>query len=168
MPICRKCSGTFPNKIKIDGKIRNLQRRKYCLSCSPFGKHNTKKIGNPTKGDMCSCVKCGKNYVYVRNGDTLSKCTACGQRGRHRKFKIWAVEYKGRKCFCCGYSKCMRSLDFHHLDPNTKEFEITNMYNRSKENAMKELDKCVLLCKNCHGEVHEGILELKIPCVIKI
>jgi hypothetical protein len=44
MPECRKCGDYFPNHVKIEGKKRNLCKRKYCLKCSPFNKHNTKKI----------------------------------------------------------------------------------------------------------------------------
>jgi|TARA_Y100000310_G_scaffold341494_1_gene440813 hypothetical protein len=44
MPTCLNCDKAFPIKIIIDGKFRNLQRRKYCLICSPFGSGNTKKL----------------------------------------------------------------------------------------------------------------------------
>jgi len=53
-----------------------------------------------------------------------------------------------------GYDKCLGSLDFHHKiakDPNWKK-----MKNWSFERVKKELDKCILVCKNCHGEIHYG------------
>ena len=49
MPLCRKCETPFPVKKEIDGKVRNLQNRKYCLTCSPFGSGNTKKLEKPKK-----------------------------------------------------------------------------------------------------------------------
>lgn len=74
---------------------------------------------------------------------------------RKRK-KIKAVEYKGGKCQDCGYKKSYNSLDFHHIDPSQKDFSISQV-NRSWEITKKELDKCILVCSNCHGEIHEEI-----------
>lgn len=72
-----------------------------------------------------------------------------------RKVKLKAIEYKGGKCQKCGYNKCPGSMTFHHLDPSQKEFGISNGGNsRSFEKIKPELDKCILLCHNCHGEVH--------------
>jgi hypothetical protein len=73
------------------------------------------------------------------------------------KLKLKAIEYKGGKCVICGYNKCARSLDFHHLDPNTKEFTVSSK-KISFEALKEELNKCILVCKNCHGEIHAGIL----------
>ena len=66
------------------------------------------------------------------------------------------IQYKGGKCEKCGYSKIEypRVFTFHHLDPNKKEFTIS-VSNVSLERAKKEVDKCLLLCQNCHSEVHD-------------
>ena len=70
-----------------------------------------------------------------------------------RKYKLEAIEYKGGKCSICGYNKCPGALTFHHLDPSIKEFRISL---KQSFKAMKsELDKCILLCNNCHAETHE-------------
>lgn len=83
----------------------------------------------------------------------VSKCSACVSKIRRRELKLKAVEYKGGKCFVCGYNRCVGALDFHHLDPKEKDFTISG--NSGKwENLQRELDKCVLLCKNCHSEHH--------------
>ena len=74
-----------------------------------------------------------------------------------QRMKIKAVEYKGGKCIRCGYDKCMRSLTFHHRNPNEKEFGIGTYSNLGWNAVKKELDKCDLLCNNCHGEVHENL-----------
>lgn len=76
------------------------------------------------------------------------------------------VQYKGGQCSECGYNKCLAALEFHHIDPFAKEFELSEaihgMLKRdgsldiAKESAKKELDKCVLLCANCHREKHYG------------
>jgi len=73
--------------------------------------------------------------------------------------KIKLVEYKGGKCEKCGYDKCIRALDFHHIDPLQKDFDISsNSY--SFEKMKKEADKCILVCANCHREIHAGYLKI--------
>jgi hypothetical protein len=71
-----------------------------------------------------------------------------------------------RSCCVCGYNKCWKALEFHHIDPTTKSFNISQMINRwsSKpkhyKKLIQELDKCVLLCANCHRELHANFFEL--------
>lgn len=69
------------------------------------------------------------------------------------KVKEMAVEYKGGKCCLCGYKKCIKALDFHHVNPKEKDFPISGG-TRSFENLKPELDKCILVCRNCHSEIH--------------
>lgn len=72
-----------------------------------------------------------------------------------------AIEYKGGSCVVCDYSKCKRALAFHHTDPATKSFGISARgITRAWAKVQDELDKCVLLCANCHAEVHDGITQL--------
>ena len=52
-------------------------------------------------------------------------------------------------------------LDFHHIDPNEKDFTIGKHRNKSKENLMKEIEKCVCICANCHRKIHAGIINLE-------
>jgi DNA replicative helicase MCM subunit Mcm2 (Cdc46/Mcm family) len=74
---------------------------------------------------------------------------------QRRKLKRRAIEYKGGKCVRCGYDKCPGALTFHHLDPNQKDFGISSQgITRSFEKIKTELDKCILLCHNCHAELH--------------
>jgi hypothetical protein len=68
-----------------------------------------------------------------------------------------ALEYKGGVCHGCGYSACPNAMVFHHLDPSKKEFNFGGSTNRSWASMKTELDKCVLLCANCHAEVHAGM-----------
>ena len=71
-----------------------------------------------------------------------------------------AITYKGGKCQCCGYNRCLGALEFHHIDPSSKDFGISSKgYTRSWDKVKSELDKCVLVCANCHREIHEGITE---------
>jgi predicted HNH restriction endonuclease len=84
---------------------------------------------------------------------------------RRRKIKRMALEYKGGKCEVCGYDKHQGVLDFHHIKPEEKLFAIgTGGHSRSWERVQTELDKCVLVCANCHREIELGIT--KIPSKI--
>ena len=86
---------------------------------------------------------------------------------RRRKIKALALEYKGGKCQICGYDKYQGSLDLHHIDPSEKEFGIGHKgYTRSWQKVKAELDKCILVCANCHREIEGGITQL--PEVIPI
>ena len=74
---------------------------------------------------------------------------------RRKKLREMSVEYKGGKCETCGYSKCIEALEFHHKDPSQKDFGISAKgYTRSWEKVRQELDKCIMLCANCHRELH--------------
>ncbi len=80
---------------------------------------------------------------------------------RRKKVKELALEYKGGKCQICGYSKCSAALELHHINAKEKSFGIGEKgYTRSWEKVKAELDKCVLLCANCHREVEAGITQL--------
>jgi hypothetical protein len=87
-------------------------------------------------------------------------------RTQKRK-KINAVNCFGGCCQKCGYNKCMEALEFHHLEKNEKEESPSYVIMRwSWERAKKELEKCILLCANCHREIHaeesgENILDLR-------
>jgi hypothetical protein len=72
-----------------------------------------------------------------------------------RKLKLKAIEYKGGKCQSegCNYDRCPAVLQFHHMDPSKKDFQISGM-SRDWEIMKKELDKTILLCANCHAEIH--------------
>ena len=80
---------------------------------------------------------------------------------RRKKLREMARDHKGGKCIICGYSKCQRALSFHHLNPKEKDFDLSSRgLTRSWERIKNEIDKCVLLCANCHMEVHDGITQL--------
>jgi 5-methylcytosine-specific restriction endonuclease McrA len=154
---CKKCNIQIPSRFVIDGKEGNLGKRKYCLSCSPFKANNRQKLERFTQvreGTKRNCLSCLKDFIYRRHqAMTINVCSACVSKQRRRQIKIKAVEYKGGKCQKCGYNKCAGALDFHHTVPHKKDFTISG--NAGKwENIKKELDKCVLLCKNCHAEQH--------------
>ena len=85
------------------------------------------------------------------------KCQTEATQKRRDKLKEESVKYKGGKCERCGYNKCIDALEFHHLNPEEKEFGISAKgYTRSWEKVKEELDKCIMLCANCHREEHSN------------
>lgn len=167
MPKCKKCNNSFPNIIIIEGKRRNISNRKYCLDCSPFGKHNTRKIhiggvSINSSERLCTCNICGRDFILSsikRGSGRGSTCGSCIVTRHRQRIKIKLVNYKGGKCQSCGYNKSVCSLDFHHINPKDKEFSISGkIYSYNK--MLSEVEKCILVCRNCHGEIHED-LELK-------
>lgn len=74
---------------------------------------------------------------------------------RLKNIKQQCVDYLGGKCCKCGYNKSLNSLHFHHLDPSTKEFGLSASSSKTFKSKKRELDKCILVCANCHGEIHE-------------
>lgn len=85
-----------------------------------------------------------------KRSDAVMKCRC----NRHKKLK----ELAGGKCSVCGYSRCFRSLGFHHTDKTQKEFGLAvGGITRSWDSMVKEITKCALVCHNCHMEIEEGI-----------
>ena len=76
----------------------------------------------------------------------------------HRK-KQRLIRCFHSKCGICGYNKCIQALEFHHLDPNEKEFSISRYSNWSFERTSQEVRKCILICSNCHKEYHNGLID---------
>lgn len=153
--ICLQCGDSFKMLQEIDGKIRNLSARKRCLKCSPWGKHNTSKVGSAKPGEKLECFICHKDYVLNRSkGHNKIRCGSCDVASRRNQMKQRALEYLGGKCIKCGYNKCPAALHFHHRIAQTKSFTIGGAYNRSWESLRRELNKCDILCSNCHAELH--------------
>ena len=75
---------------------------------------------------------------------------------RRRELREKAVAYLGGKCSICSYDKCVSAFDFHHINAIEKDFTISAKMT-SWLAIEKELKKCVLLCSNCHREVHDGL-----------
>lgn len=77
---------------------------------------------------------------------------------RRRALKLRAIEALGGKCALCGYSSHPGVLDFHHVDASIKSFGIsTGGFSRSWASIEAEIQKCILVCANCHREIELGI-----------
>ena len=98
------------------------------------------------------------NRKYKDRREALIKAVS----KRRKKIKAMAIEYKGGTCQKCGYCKYQGALELHHIDKTKKSFAIGDKgYTRSWEKVKAELDKCVLLCANCHREVGAGLLTIE-------
>lgn len=106
------------------------------------------------KGSMTQCVLCERKYAYERHrGHRPTVCNSCNANRKRRSVKLKAIAYKGGKCEVCGYDKCPGALQFHHRDPKKKDFIIGVAQSRAWSVLRKELNKCALLCANCHAEL---------------
>lgn len=104
-------------------------------------------------------------HSLYKNGNSGSReyCNLCQSERvmeRVEKHRQMAYDMFGRECKLCGYNKCLSALEYHHLDPEKKEGNPSKILYRSWENVVKELSGCVLLCANCHREVHAGVTSL--------
>lgn len=88
------------------------------------------------------------------------KCSVEHVATRRKKVKQQIIEEFGGKCKVCGYNKSHYALEFHHLDPDQKEAEVVQLACLGIDRMREEAKKCVLLCSNCHREVHGGVTAL--------
>lgn len=131
--------------------------RKYELKATPY-RHNRPQDGS--RETTLVCPSHGET-TFVLEGRGSYRCKRCRVEQvarRRRGIKAILVEEGGGKCLICGYNRCQQALQFHHLDPNTKSFELAERgLCRSIARCRAEAKKCVLLCANCHAEVEAGI-----------
>lgn len=143
MPSCPNgevgdCKPSYVGSIPTQGsRLEKYMERRVTRVCQKHGE-TLYKLDNP-KVEKYRCCKCSTEAV---------------QR-RRLKVKKLCIEYKGGKCQQCGYDKCDAALEFHHMDPTQKDFGIASRgHTRSFERIKIELDKCIMLCANCHREEH--------------
>lgn len=111
---------------------------------------------------MKTTEKICKNHgltIFVVNTENVYRCKKCrvdAVTRRRRKIKKQAVEYLGGKCMDCSLAdECYDIYDFHH--EGSKDFAISQRgHSRSWDRVKKELNKCVLLCSNCHRKRHSS------------
>lgn len=155
-------------KNKEDRERRSIERiREEKRKEIKRDKIERKLYGPRVKEKIKQCTKCGCDFDVLKVGRYRKTCQACHERRKNRvrvnkrELSQRCSEYKGGKCLVCGYNKCQRALEQHHLDPSTKSFTISRACsgNYEWEDIVKEMDKCILLCSNCHCEVHDGLID---------
>lgn len=149
----------------------------HCKNSNIESKHTQKKLNDveikkikDLYEETKSCIKVAKilglskstvlKYINVFDKEKLSDEELKKRKSEQviywrKKAKLKLVEYKGGKCEKCRYDRCVDALEFHHLDPNEKDFSIGGK-SWSLERLKKEVDKCILICANCHRELHSS------------
>lgn len=140
----------------IDGKLRWLYGRCFCLSCSPFGAHNTSK-SPPGEGDTLERVEARRRKRNAKTYRSLKK------RRRRRKSELVAA--RGGHCLDCGYSGSVAAFEFHHRDPTTKSFALGE-FSGALERLLREAEKCDLVCANCHRIRHAALWSVSLDPVV--
>lgn len=117
---------------------------------------------------MKKCTRCDKELddskfnSFKRRGKIVkyNECAVC-MNTRHvakmAHLKLKCINYLGGKCQICGYNKNQKALEFHHKDPTQKEYGLSSRKQLDFEKMKSELDKCMLLCSNCHREIHDQL-----------
>ena len=109
---------------------------------------------NISKTSVLKYLKEENKIVRLKLDDnTLKKNVVKSVINWRRETKKKLVEYKGGKCEICNYNKCYDVLEFHHQNPTEKDFTISGK-SWSYEKLRVEVDKCILVCANCHREIH--------------
>lgn len=109
------------------------------------------------------CCECGTTNPEDFYGHKKRICGKCHNQytlatGKEKKARARA--YLGDKCVSCGFNKYPSALDIHHRDQSVKDEKFHGMRGWSWERIERELQGCVLLCRNCHGAYHSGELEI--------
>ena len=157
----KKCACSFSTKSKrkeINKKVSERIKKKIMNRVPEYIKNGKKKCTMCLETKLLSeFYKNGKGY---RVHSYCKKCFTFITLERQREFKKKCLEYKGGLlCSMCGYDKHIGALEFHHLDPEAKEFDMSRARLKTfNENTKKELDKCIVVCRNCHSEIHGVVL----------
>ena len=136
-----------------DGKTQAEIARIFNTSQSTMGRW-IRGFGLKSQNHKCGCGEVDPDNFSRGRFTECKKCRSSRQNYLYIKYKQEAVDYKGGECVKCGYNKCLMSLDFHHIDPSTKSPDWKKMRHRPLRKIKDELDKCILVCRNCHGEIH--------------
>jgi hypothetical protein len=101
--------------------------------------------------------------------DAFKLCFKCKHKSKRLAYRISSANYKNNKCEMCGLERNtiedLEMFDFHHTDRSNKSFELGDkIEDRKWEDIKKELDKCMMLCANCHRKQH---LHTKKPEIVE-
>lgn len=95
---------------------------------------------------------------YQKNREKMLARSRITSKASKQRFKERIKEIKmSSGCTRCGYNRCARALHFHHTDPTIKDFSLNRAFSggKSYQSILDEVEKCVVLCANCHSELHD-------------
>ena len=152
---CSKATVSYHcNKNGLGQEIKFTEEIKIKLN-EYYKNHTTEETSKKFNCSMSAVVKYtdNKNIPYTKEEKAIANYNSV--KNFRQRTKVKAIEYKGGKCSKCGYNKSNWALEFHHLDPNEKDFGIAQYKVLNWKKIKIELDKCILVCSNCHKEIHE-------------
>lgn len=120
-----------------------------------------------TYDEIVEIVGCSKGTVAYHCGEGVKAKYLIRRNSSRRAFsKNLKLEFGG-KCMVCSYDKCLDALHFHHTDDREKDGDVSNIAREvGFAAAREEARKCVLVCANCHSEIHAGLINLT-ECIVK-
>lgn len=138
--ICKSCN--VEKKLKYFFRSKEGYYFTYCKSCDSLRKREWDKR-NPQKYNLQNKIK--QEKLKIARRDLIEKIN----------------KIKSKGCSNCGFNKFVECIQFHHLDPLIKEESICEMISAAKKEKeiMEEINKCILLCANCHMELHGTLRE---------
>lgn len=129
----------FSNK-----RLYNYDMNKICEICEKeFESNNKSRI---------YCYECSGESSRLNNATRKHQKTVL-----RRSMKLQAIKLLGGKCSICGYNRCTDALEFHHQNPYEKDFKLGSGNTMSWREYKKEALKCILVCSNCHKELHSKL-----------
>jgi hypothetical protein len=108
---------------------------------------------------IAKTIPCSLGTVSYFLSEGQKEKTVARNRKRRRSISAALKEEYGGACAACGYDKCISALEFDHLDPKQKSFAVSSSRSHMPS-ALKEAEKCLLLCCRCHRERHAGLLDI--------
>lgn len=103
-------------------------------------------------------ISIGAVRYYREPSKRANNVQICARIARHRcRIKAKAIAYSGGACLKCGYNRCAAAIEFHHLDPTVKESRISSGKTLSWLKLKPEIDKTIMICANCHRELHDDL-----------
>lgn len=169
-------AGIYLKKYYSKQKISSLLAKVFGKATGKNGPRNfvlKRQFDNEIKGlpedkTVKKCNTCNEELLlseFYSNGFTPNgtrkykpSCKKCAALTSRERLNAIIKEHFGFiGCSICGYNNCLEAIEFHHVNPKEKEFRLSEMASRKKEIIQLEMSKGILVCANCHREIHYGL-----------
>lgn len=141
-------SKKYPGLVVGSREYQSARQRSYYERHRDEISRKRKSTRDPAKENL------RQSRYYMKHRETIIRRL----RGRNKSFRKSVNEYKlSSGCSACGFNELAEALVFHHLDKSTKLHNVSKMGLWPDDLVVKEIEKCVILCENCHRELHAGL-----------